>query len=156
MTTQPVEILLVEDNEDDVVLIQEAFGVSRLASAIHTVRDGEEALAYLRQEGKYQGALPPRLVLLDINMPKKNGFEVMEGMKADPQLRPLPVVMLTTSDREEDITRSYAGGACSYIRKPMDLVQFQMVVKQFEWYWTRISRMPLRQTNKGYHARTAH
>jgi CheY-like chemotaxis protein len=144
MTGQPIEILLVEDNEDDVIIIQEAFVDSRLVNAIHTVPDGEEALAYLRHEGKFNRVSSPGLVLLDINMPKKNGFEVMEAMKADPQLRPLPVVMLTTSDRDEDITRSYASGACSYIRKPVDLTQFHAVIRQFEWYWTTISRIPHR------------
>lgn len=143
MTTQRVEILLVEDNEDDVVLIQEAFGESRMVSAIQTVSNGEEALAYLRREGQYQAVSLPEMVLLDINMPKKNGFEVMQAIKSDPQLRSLPVVMLTTSDREEDIVQSYAGGACSYIRKPVDLAQFQTIMRQFEVYWTMISRIPL-------------
>jgi CheY-like chemotaxis protein len=143
MTTQPVDILLVEDNEDDVLIIQEAFVESSLLNVIHAVSDGEEALAYLRREGKYREVASPGLVLLDINMPKKNGFEVMEGMKADPRLRALPVIMLTMSDRGEDIIRSYASGACSYIRKPVDLGQFHAVVKQFELYWTMISRIPL-------------
>lgn len=144
MMGQPVKILLVEDNEDDVIIIQEAFADSRLVSDIHTVHDGEDALAFLRHEGKYKLVSSPGLVLLDINMPKKNGFEVMAAMKADPQLRPLPIVMLTMSDREEDIARSYAGGACSYIRKPVDLTQFHTAIKHFERYWTRISRIPLR------------
>lgn len=142
MTGQPVEILLVEDNEDDVVIIQEAFADARLANVMCTVRDGEEALAYLRREGKYRVAPVPGLVLLDINMPKKNGFEVIEEMKGDPTLRSLPVIMLTMSDREEDIIRSYAGGACSYIRKPVDLDRFHDVIKQFELYWTLVSRIP--------------
>lgn len=142
MTSQPVEILLVEDNEDDVVIIQEAFIDSRLVNVITTVRDGEEALAYLRREGKYHVVSLPTLVLLDINMPKKNGFEVMQAMKADPRLRALPVIMLTMSDRDEDVSRSYANGACSYIKKPVDLSQFHMVIKQFELYWTMISRIP--------------
>jgi CheY-like chemotaxis protein len=142
MRNQPVEILLVEDNEDDIVLTQEAFTEAKLMNVINTVRDGEEALAYLRREGKYKVARLPGLILLDINMPKKNGFEVLETMKADPSLRSLPVVMLTTSDREEDIVRSYADGACSYIRKPVDLDRFIDVVKQFELYWTLVSKIP--------------
>lgn len=144
MRNQPVEILLVEDNEDDIVLTQEAFTEARLVNVINTVRDGEEALAYLRREGKYKVARLPGLILLDINMPKKNGFEVLEAMKADPSLRSLPVIMLTTSDREEDIVRSYAYGACSYIRKPVDLDRFVDVVKQFELYWTLVSQIPSR------------
>jgi CheY-like chemotaxis protein len=144
MRNQPVEILLVEDNEDDIVLTQEAFTEARLVNVINTVRDGEEALAYLRREGKYKVARLPGLILLDINMPKKNGFEVLEAMKADPSLRSLPVIMLTTSDREEDIVCSYADGACSYIRKPVDLDRFVDVVKQFELYWTLVSQIPSR------------
>jgi len=143
MTSQPVEILLVEDNEDDVVIIQEAFAKSRLVNVLNTVSDGEEALAYLRREGQYKVVRQPGLILLDINMPKKNGFEVMQAMKADPRLRTLPVIMLTMSDRDEDIILSYANGACSYIRKPVDLDQFHTVIKQFELYWTMISRIPI-------------
>lgn len=142
MTSQAVEILLVEDNEDDIVIIQEAFAEARLVNVIKTVRDGEEALAYLRHQGKHKKASMPALILLDINMPKKNGFEVLKEMKADPQLRSLPVVMLTTSEREEDIVRSYANGACSYVRKPVDFDQFAKVVEQFELYWTLVSRIP--------------
>lgn len=143
MTAQFVEILLVEDNEDDVVIIQEAFVESRFVNVINAVSDGEEALAYLRQEGKYHAVALPGLVLLDINMPKKNGFEVLQAMKSSPRLRALPVVMLTMSDRDEDVMRSYASGACSYIRKPVDLGQFHTVIKQFELYWTMISRIPV-------------
>lgn len=145
MTSRSVEILLVEDNEDDVVIIKEAFVESRLVNVINTVSDGEEALAYLRREGKYKVVRLPDLVLLDINMPKKNGFEVMQEMKADPRLQTLPVIMLTMSERDEDIIRSYANGACSYIRKPVDLDQFHTVIKQFELYWTTISRIPIHQ-----------
>ena len=142
MMSEPVDLLLVEDNEDDIVLIEEAFAESKLMNLIFKVRDGEEALAYLRQEGQYTHRRRPGLVLLDINMPKKNGFEVLQAMKADPLLQSLPVVMLTTSDREDDIVRSYTHGACSYIRKPMSLEQFVQVVKDFELYWTMVSRVP--------------
>lgn len=142
MTNEPVELLLVEDNEDDIILIEEAFTEAKLMNVIQKVRDGEEALAYLRQEGRFREAPRPGLVLLDINMPKKNGFEVLEAMKEDRRLRPLPVIMLTTSGREEDIVRSYADGACSYVRKPINLEQFIDVVKQFELYWTLVSRIP--------------
>jgi CheY-like chemotaxis protein len=144
MTNEPVELLLVEDNEDDIILIQEAFADAKLMNVIYKVRDGEEALAYLRREGRYQHVRRPGLILLDINMPKKNGFEVLQAIKADLLLRSLPVIMLTTSDREEDILRSYAAGACSYIRKPMRLDQLVQVVKEFELYWTLVSRVPSR------------
>jgi CheY-like chemotaxis protein len=142
MTSQPVEILLVEDNEDDAVIIQEVFSDMRLATLINVVRDGEEALAYLQRTGKYKVVRMPDIVLLDINMPKKNGFEVLEEIKKDPRLQSLPVIMLTTSHREEDIVRSYAKGACSYIHKLVDLDQFKHLIKQFEHYWTGISRIP--------------
>jgi CheY-like chemotaxis protein len=139
---EPIEILLVEDNEDDIILIEEAFAGARMMNVINNVRDGEAALAYLRQEGPYKNAVRPGLILLDINMPKKNGFEVLEAIKANPQLQPLPVVILTTSEREEDVVRSYVYGACSYIRKPVSLERFIDVVKQFEVYWTLVSLVP--------------
>jgi CheY-like chemotaxis protein len=142
MTNQPVEILLVEDNEDDAVIIQEVFADMRLATLINVVRDGEEALAYLQRTGKYKVVRRPDIVLLDINMPKKNGFEVLEEIKKDPRLQSLPVIMLTTSHREEDIVRSYAKGACSYIHKLVDLDQFKHLIMQFEHYWTGVSRIP--------------
>ena len=142
MTGQQVEILLVEDNEDDIVIIQEVFADMKLTAIIHTVRDGEAALAYLRREGKYKAARVPDVVLLDINMPKKNGFEVLEEMKKEPRLQSLPVIMLTMSQREEDVVRSYTNGACSYIQKPVDLDRFKKLVKQFEHYWIGVSRIP--------------
>ena len=146
MLSKPVELLLVEDNEDDMLLIDEAFAEAKLMNVIQKVRDGEEALAYLRREGRYKNVHSPGLVLLDINMPKKNGFEVLAAMKEDPRLRPIPVVMLTMSDREEDIARSYADGACSYVRKPMSIEEFARVVKEFELYWTLVSRIPVRES----------
>lgn len=144
MTQKAVDILLVEDNEDDVLIIQEAFEASRMINVVKAVNDGEQALAYLRRQVPYQQAVTPSLVLLDINMPKRNGFEVMDEMKRDAQLRALPVIMLTMSERPEDITRAYAAGACSYIRKPVKLEEFQAVVQRFESYWTKTSKIPTR------------
>ena len=132
----------MEDNEDDIVIIQEVFADMKLTAIINTVRDGEEALAYLRREGKYKVARVPDVVLLDINMPKKNGFEVLEEMKKDPRSQSLPVIMLTTSQREEDVVRSYEKGACSFIHKSVNLDQFRECLKQFEHYWTGVSRIP--------------
>jgi CheY-like chemotaxis protein len=137
-----IDILVVEDNDDDVVLIQEAFSEGKVINRLAFVRDGEEAMAYLRKQGPYAAAPMPGMVLLDINMPKKNGFEVLADIKADPRLRALPVVMLTVSDREEDIVRSFEQGACSYIRKPVTLMRFTAVVKQFELYWSVVSQVP--------------
>ena len=137
-----MEILLVEDNEDDILLEQEALADAKLVNLMCVVRDGEEALAYVRRQGKYQNARLPGLILLDINMPKKNGFEVLNEMKADPALVHIPVVMLTTSDREADIVKSYARGACSFITKPMDFDKFRDVIRQFALYWALVSRVP--------------
>jgi CheY-like chemotaxis protein len=138
-----VEILVVDDNEDDLIMIEEAFAEAQLINVIRTVRGGEEALAYLRREGRYQAMPRPGLILLDINMPRKNGFEVLAALKADASLCSLPVIMLTTSDRDEDVIRSYSTGACSYIRKPVDLHRFTEVVKHFDLYWTLVSRVPV-------------
>ena len=142
MTHQSVEILLVEDNEDDAVIIQEVFADIQWVTLVHVVRDGEEALDYLQRQRQYKMARRPDIVLLDINMPKKNGFEVLEAMKKDSRLQSLPVIMLTTSHREEDVVSSYAKGACSYIHKLVDLDQFKRLIMQFELYWTSVSRIP--------------
>jgi len=142
MSAQPVEILLVEDNEDDILLEQEAIAEAKLVNLMYVVRDGEEAMAYLRREGKYQNAQLPGLILLDINMPKKNGFEVLNEIKADPALMHIPIVMLTTSDSESDIVKSYAKGACSFITKPMDFDKFREVIRQFALYWALVARVP--------------
>jgi CheY-like chemotaxis protein len=137
-----MEILLVEDNEDDILLEREALADAKLVNLMSVVRDGEEALAYLRCQGKYKNARTPGLILLDINMPKKNGFEVLNEIKADTALKHIPVVMLTTSDSEADIVKSYARGACSFITKPMDFDKFREVIRQFALYWALVSRVP--------------
>lgn len=142
MNTQPMDILLVEDNEDDILLEQEALADAKLVNLMYVVRDGEEAMAYLRRQGKYQNAQMPGLILLDINMPKKNGFEVLNEIKTDPALMHMPVVMLTTSDSESDIVKSYAKGACSFITKPMDFDKLRDVARQFALYWALIARVP--------------
>ena len=142
METQPLEILLVEDNEDDILLEREALADAKLINIMSVVWDGVEAMAFLRREGQYQNAQVPGLILLDINMPRKNGFEVLNEIKADPALMHIPVVMLTTSDNEADIVKSYSKGACSYITKPMDFDKFREVVKQFALYWALVARIP--------------
>ncbi len=142
MEVEPIEILLAEDNEDDIVIIQEALGQSRVINLIQITRDGEETLAYLRRQGPYRNARQPGLILLDINMPKKNGLETLQEIKADPALRHLPVVMLTVSEREEDIAGSYARGACSFVRKPVDFERLLVVVRNFELYWTLVAKIP--------------
>lgn len=141
---QPVEILLVEDNEDDVILLKESMKDEGLLNVVHVVHDGEEALAYLRREDPYPEATRPGLVLLDINMPRKNGFEVLKELKEDPELRSIPIVMLTTSSRDEDIVRSYSDGACSFITKPVLFDDLRRVVQQFSLYWSLVARLPPR------------
>ena len=139
---RPIEILLVDDNDDDIVLLKESFAESKFLNLLQVVHDGEEALAYLRSEPPFQSARTPGLVLLDINMPKMNGFEVLRAMKSDPRLRTIPVVMLTTSTRDEDIARSYDGGACSFVSKPVSFEKLKEVIKQFTLYWTLVSVIP--------------
>jgi CheY-like chemotaxis protein len=138
---QPLRILLVEDNDDDVVMLLEAFAGVPLVH-LDTVRDGEEAMAYLRRQGRYKDIHQPGLLLLDIRMPKKDGFGVLREMKADPALRHVPVIVLTTSSREEDILRSYAEGACSYLEKPVGLTRSRNMVQQLALYWTELARVP--------------
>ncbi len=140
---QALEILLVEDNEDDILIVQEAFADMNRAIMVSAVRDGEEALRYLRREGHYSSSPTPDAVLLDINMPKKNGFEVLAALKQEPAFHSLPVIMLTMSEREEDVVRAYAQGARSYIQKPVDLNEFKTQLSRFHDYWTQVSRLPL-------------
>lgn len=142
MNTLPIEILLAEDNGDDILIIQEALGESKLLNLVKVVWDGEQALAYLRREGEFKNSHLPGLVLLDINMPKKNGLEALQEIKNDPKLRHLPVVMMTVSERDEDIVKSFSYGACSYIKKPVDFEKLKEVVKNFELYWTLVSKIP--------------
>lgn len=137
-----IEIMLVDDNEDDVIIFKEAFKETALSNIIHTAWDGEEALAWLRKEGEYRNTPTPDIVLLDINMPKKDCFEVLKEMKADPILKIIPVVMMTTSDREDDIVNAYANGAASYIRKPIDIEELMQIAKTFSDYWANVVKLP--------------
>ncbi len=145
--TQPaeralLEILVVDDNEDDVLLLQESFRELPGVSLIYAVHDGEQALAFLRREGKFAAANRPGLVLLDINMPKKNGFEVLAEMKGDPLLRMIPVVMLTTSSRDADVQNAYSGGACSFVTKPVSFDRLKLIAGHFACYWTTVVQIP--------------
>jgi len=138
----PIEILLAEDNPGDVRLTIEALRHNKVNNTLHVARDGEEALAYLRREGAHTAATRPDLILLDLNMPKKGGLEVLAEIKADPNLRRIPVVILTTSESEIDIVRSYDLHANCYITKPVDLAQFMIVVRQIEGFWLEIVKLP--------------
>lgn len=139
---KPIEILLVDDNDDDILLLEESLSESKFVNLLHVVRDGEEALKYLRREGPFHDAVLPGLVLLDINMPRMNGFDVLSAMKADPALRTIPVVMLTTSTRDEDVVRSYDSGACSFVSKPVNFDKLKNVLRQFALYWSLVAVVP--------------
>jgi len=141
---RPIEILMVEDNPGDVRLTVEALKEGKVRNNFHTAEDGEEALAYLRQEGRYAGAPRPDLVLLDLNLPKKSGREVLAEIKEDPDLRRIPVVILTVSQAEQDIVKSYNLHANCYISKPVDLEQFLEVVKSIENFWLTVVKLPPR------------
>ena len=137
-----LDVLLVDDNEDDTFMLEEAFAHTPSVNVVSVVRDGEAALAYLRRDGEYKDAIRPGLVLLDINMPKKNGFEVLQELKGDPRTSSIPVVMLTTSERDEDVVRCYAKGACTFISKPVDIETLKQTVIQFAVYWGVVARIP--------------
>jgi CheY-like chemotaxis protein len=137
-----VEILLVEDNPGDVRLTQEVFKEGRLRNNLSVVGDGVEAMACLRRQGKYAGAVRPDIILLDLNLPKKDGREVLAEIKKDDELRRIPVVVLTTSSAEADILRAYDLHANCYISKPVDLDEFIKVVRTIEDFWLQIVRLP--------------
>ena len=136
------DILLVEDNAGDVRLAEEALKESKLLNKLYQVEDGIEAMAFLRQEGEYSDAPRPDLVLLDLNLPRKNGREVLAEIKADETLKRIPVVVLTVSRAEEDVLKSYNLHANCYISKPFDMEQFIKVVKSIEDFWFSIVKLP--------------
>ena len=140
--TRPIEILLVEDNPGDVRLTQEAFRDAKVLNDIVVVRDGLEAMALLRREGRYAGAVRPDLILLDLNLPRMNGFEVLDAIKEDEDLKRIPVIVLTTSQAEQDILRSYDLHANAYVTKPVDLEQFIAAIRAIEGFWLEIVRFP--------------
>ncbi len=139
---RPIRILYAEDNPGDARLTVEAFKEADVLNHIDVVPDGEEAMAYLRQEGKYAGVEAPDLMLLDLNMPKKNGLEVLREIKGDPAMRRVPVVILTVSKAERDIVRAYDLHANCYVSKPVDFERFLQVVKSIEGFWLTVVRLP--------------
>ena len=139
---RPVEILLVEDNPGDVDLTRETLQDSKLLNHMNVVGNGVEAMAYLRRQGKYAEATRPDLILLDLNLPKKDGREVLAEVKADDRLRRIPVVVLTTSCAEQDILQTYDLHANCYITKPVNLDQFSAVVQAIEEFWFTIVKLP--------------
>ena len=139
---RPSEILLVEDNPADVRLTQEALKEGKLLNNLHVVGDGAEAMAFVRREGRYSQAPRPDLILLDLNLPRKNGREVLAELKQDPHLKRIPVVILTTSKAEEDILHTYNLHANCYITKPVDLERFMVVVRVIEDFWFTVVTLP--------------
>jgi CheY-like chemotaxis protein len=140
----PIEVLLVEDDPGDVLMTQEAFEEHKVRNKLNVVQDGEEALAYLRREGKYAEATRPDLILLDLNLPRVDGREVLQVIKEDHDLRRIPVVVLTTSQADEDIMRSYSLHANAYVTKPVDFDSFIAVVRQIDEFFVSVVKLPPR------------
>jgi CheY-like chemotaxis protein len=139
---RPIDILLVEDNPGDVRLTREMLSLSKIRNSLHSVSNGVEAMAYLRREGKYADVIRPDLVLLDLNLPRKDGREVLAEIKQDPDLRRIPVVVLTSSKAEEDVVRTYDLHANCYVTKPVGLEQFASVIQSIEDFWFTIVKLP--------------
>jgi chemotaxis family two-component system response regulator Rcp1 len=139
---KPIEVLLVEDNAGDIRLTEEAFKEGKIRLNLSVARDGVEAMAFLRKEGSFVHTARPDLVLLDLNLPRKDGREVLREMKNDPRLLRIPVVVLTTSESDEDILDTYGFHANCYITKPVDIDQFVRVVKLIEEFWFVVAKIP--------------
>jgi CheY-like chemotaxis protein len=147
MTAQPtrqIEVLLVEDDPGDVLMTREAFEDYKVANQLHVVQDGADAMAFLRREGDYAGAPRPDLVLLDLNLPRMDGREVLQAIKGDAELASIPVVVLTTSEAEEDVLRSYSLHANAYVTKPVDFERFIDVVRRIDDFFVTVVRLPSR------------
>lgn len=141
-TTRSIEILLVEDNPGDARLTIEAMREAKLSNRLHIVEDGVEAMQFLRREGRFGDAPRPDLILLDLNLPKKDGREVLAEIKSEPSLKRIPVVVLTTSRAEEDVLRTYDLHANCYVTKPVDIEQFIKIVKQIDEFWFKLVTLP--------------
>lgn len=137
-----VDVLLVEDDDGDVLMTREAFEHHKIRNQLHVVNDGEQALQFLRREGEYADAPRPGLILLDLNLPRRDGREVLAELKDDPELRLIPVVVLTTSEAEEDIVRSYSLHANAYVSKPVDFNRFIEVIGQIDDFFVTVVKLP--------------
>jgi CheY-like chemotaxis protein len=140
---KPVDVLLVEDDEGDVLMTREAFEFYKIRNPLHVVTDGEQALQFVRRTGPFADAPRPGLILLDLNLPRLNGLEVLAELKQDPELLLIPVVMLTTSKAEEDILRSYKLHANAYVSKPVDFENFMAAIRQIDDFFLTLSKLPL-------------
>ncbi|HLU88899.1 MAG TPA: response regulator [Cyclobacteriaceae bacterium] len=143
-----IQILLVEDNEGDIVLTKEAFEDASLSYNINVARDGKEGMQYLEKKGKFADAETPDMVLLDINLPKKNGHEVLHFIKSNDSLKHIPVIMLTTSNSENDVEKSYKNHANCHIIKPIEVEDFLYVMANIESFWINIARLPGKEKHK--------
>lgn len=143
--TRSAKVLIVEDNEDDIELTLEALEDSKIRMEIHVVYDGISAMAFLRREGQYADKPRPDLVFLDLNLPLMNGREVLKNIKGDPNLTDIPVVVLTTSEDEEDILKAYQLHANCYISKPVDFSKFTQIIKQIQGFWLQLVKLPQRE-----------
>jgi CheY-like chemotaxis protein len=139
-----IEVLLVEDDPGDVLMTKEAFADYKVTNQLHVVQDGADAMAFLRQEGDYASVPRPDLVLLDLNLPRMDGREVLHAIKSDPDLANIPVVVLTTSEAEEDVLRSYSLHANAYVTKPVDFDRFIDVVRRIDDFFVTVVRLPSR------------
>ena len=144
---KPIHILLVEDNEGDIFLVTEALEEGKIVNKISVIKDGKEAIDFLEKTGKYESTSMPDLILLDVNLPKKNGHEVLEYIKAKENLKQIPVIMLTTSSSEKDILMSYKNHANCFITKPVDVDNFLKVVYSIENFWINIVALPANKSN---------
>lgn len=142
--SQPIEILLVEDDPGDVLMTQEAFTDYRIANRLTVVTNGEDAIAYVRKHGRFADVATPDLVLLDLNLPRRDGREVLRDIKSDAELRRIPVVILTTSEAEEDVISAYDLHANAYVRKPVDFAQFVEAVRAIDDFFITVVRLPTR------------
>jgi CheY-like chemotaxis protein len=142
MNAELISVLLVDDDPGDVLLVREAFADHKVGNTLSVVSDGVEALQYVRQQGSYTGATRPDLILLDLNLPRKSGIEVLEEIKSDPALSTILVVVLTTSEAEEDIVRAYKLHANAYITKPVDFEQFTRIVHQIDDFFVGVVKLP--------------
>jgi CheY-like chemotaxis protein len=147
-----IEVLLVEDDPGDVLMTREAFQDYKVHNQLHVVNDGEQAMAFLRQEGEYAGRPRPDLVLLDLNLPRMDGRQVLHAIKSDPELSSIPVVVLTTSEAEDDVLRSYSLHANAYVTKPVDFERFIDVVRQIDDFFVTVVRLPTLDWRVGAHS----